>query len=60
MEQGVGNHGKDMSAVCMSEPVKKIIAQAKAEIKNGNELNMKHDHWADQPSHDHYRDTSSK
>lgn len=59
MEQEIGSRDKDMPAVCISGPVKKIIAQATAEIKNGNELSMKHDHWADQPSHDHYRDSSS-
>lgn len=59
MKQGIDSYDKDMSAICISGPVKKIIAQATAEIKNGAELSVKHDHWADQPSHDHYRDSSS-
>lgn len=57
MEQKASDHAKD---ICVSEPVKKIIVQVAAEIKNGSELSMKHDHWVDQPSHDHYRDASGK
>ncbi|MBI5913181.1 hypothetical protein HY839_01930 [Candidatus Azambacteria bacterium] len=60
MERGIDSHVKDMSGVCISGPVQKIITQATAKIKNGDSLSMKHDHWVDQPSHDHYRDASTK